>query len=109
MIEPWRSSTTSIRSRRWVSSLIIPSSRIRRSTLASRRIRAPAPEPRRAVAMSARQPGVEHAEALPCRLIAERAGDPGFAGAGRPSQDPVAVLGYPAAGEQIADQSLVQA
>src|SRR3954447_15278090 len=113
MIEPrsWRSSTISIRSRRWValSSLIIQSSTSRRSTLAIRRIRAPAPEPSRAVAMSARQPGVEHAEAFPRRLIAQGTGDPGLARAGRPSQDHVAVLGDPAAGEQIADQPLVQA
>ena len=62
-----------------------------------------------AIVEQARQPGVEYAEALPGRLVAEGTANPRFAGAGRPGDDQMAVIGDPAAGEQITDQAFVQA
>src|SRR5208282_3363912 len=116
MMEPrsCRSSTISMRSRRWaaVRSIMAQSSRINTLTLVTLRIRRPAPLPSPRdgkVVKQARQARVEHAIALAGGLIAQSTAKPTLAGTGFAGNDQMAVLADPAASEQIADRAFVQA
>ena len=60
------------------------------------------------IVQQARQTRVENAVAFPRRLVAQRAGEPTLARAGRPGDGCVAALLDPTAGEQVTDHDLVQ-
>src|SRR6186713_91782 len=64
--------------------------------------------PERQIGEQPRGPHVEHRQVLPAGLVAERAGQPGFAHSAGPGEDQVAVLANPSAGSQLQEQSLVQ-
>ena len=55
-----------------------------------------------------RDAAIERAVAVAARLMGERAGDEGLAGAGGPGDEHVVVLGDPAAGGELAEQRLVE-